>query len=239
MGSTVGYCRDSSDNQREESITAQIRAIENFCKQHNHNLIRIYSDEAISGTSTNDREKFKEMTSDSKNKSFEYVIVHKLDRFARNRYDSAVAKKLLKDNGVKVLSVLENLSDSPESVMLESILEGMNEYYSLNLAREVKKGLFENAHNCLHNGGTPPLGYDIDDDQKYVVNTKESIIVKEIFNLYSSGYGYSQIAIHLNHQGLKNKLGRPFSKTSIRDHLLNEKYIGIYTHTEKKMFTAS
>ena len=161
MKNVVAYCRYSSDNQRVESIDAQIRAIEEFCEKNNYNLRKIYVDEATSGTSTEDRENFLQMIEDSKLNNFDYVIVHKFDRFARNRYDHAMYEKTLNDNGVKLLSVLEQVNDSPEAVILKSVLTGMNEYYSLNLAREVKKGLKENALKCVHTGGIPPLGYDL------------------------------------------------------------------------------
>ena len=135
----VAYARFSSDNQREESIDAQLRAIRQYCQQHDYILLDTYVDEARSAT-TDDRPAFQQMVKDSASGDWSAVIVHKLDRFSRNRYDSAIYKKQLKDNGVHVESVLERLDDSPESVILESLLEGMSEYYSKNLAREVLKG---------------------------------------------------------------------------------------------------
>lgn len=112
------------------------------------------------------------------------VIVHKLDRFARNRYDSAFYKNILKKNNVKLISVLENLQDSPESVILESVIEGMNEYYSLNLSREVRKGLQENALECKVTGGPPALGYSVDrNTQKYIINEYEAEAVEQ-YNEY-------------------------------------------------------
>lgn len=233
MINVVAYARFSSDNQRTESIDAQIRAIQDYCDKNNFNLINIYKDEAISGTSTEDREQFLEMIEDSKNKNFKYVIVHKFDRFARNRYDHALYEKKLEDNGTKLLSVLEQLNDSPESVILKSVLTGMNEYYSLNLAREVKKGQKENALKCIHNGGIPPLGYDLNEDKTYRINNTESEAVNLIFKMYLDGRGYATIADELNSQGYVNKLGKPFRKTSIRDTLLNEKYTGIFTFGKK------
>ena len=155
MKNVVAYCRYSSDNQRVESISAQIRAIKEFCKKNNYNLVKIYADEAISGTSTEDREEFLQMIEDSKLCNFEYVIVHKFDRFARNRYDHAMYEKTLNDNGVKLLSVLEQVNDSPEGIILKSLITGMNEYFSANLSREVGKGLKENALKCIHTGGIP------------------------------------------------------------------------------------
>ena len=135
----VAYARFSSDNQREESIDAQLRAIKKYCSEHEIVLLATYADRGISGTSDN-RPKFQRMISDSDNGGFDMVIVHKLDRFARNRYDAAIYKNHLKTRGIRLVSVLENLQDTPESVILESVIEGMNEYYSLNLSREVRKG---------------------------------------------------------------------------------------------------
>ena len=210
MNRAVAYCRFSSNNQREESIEAQIRAITEYCKIKKLNLIKIYKDEAISGTSVKNRENFIEMIAESKNKTFDYVIVHKYDRFARNRYDHAIYEKKLNDNNVKLLSVLEEMSDSPENVILKSVLTGMNEYYSLNLSREVKKGQKENALKAIHNGGIVPLGYSLDENRKYIVNEKEAEIVRFIFNLALHGVGYANIAAALNEKGYKNKLGKNF-----------------------------
>lgn len=229
----VGYCRFSSDSQREESIDAQLRAIRDFCKQNNYDLIKVYKDEGISGTSTKDRESFLQLIEDSKKNMFDYVIVHKFDRFARNRYDHAIYEKILNDNKVKLLSVLERLNDSPESVILKSVLTGMNEYYSLNLSREIKKGLNENALKAMHTCGIPPLGYDLDENRRYIINEKEAEAVRLIFSLAADGVGFASIARTLNERSYKNKRGREFKKTSIRDTLLNQKYIGTYFHSLK------
>lgn len=233
MKKAVAYCRFSSDNQRTESIDAQVRAIEEYCRKEGYTLIKIYKDEAISGTSIDDREEFLKMIEDSKNKEFNYVIVHKFDRFARNRYDHAINEKKLNENGVKLISVLEQLNDSPEAVILKSVLTGMNEYYSLNLAREVRKGQKENALKCVHNGGIPPLGYDLTEDKTYTINEEEAKAVRLIFKMYLEGRGYAYIADELNSLGFKNKLGKPFKKISIRDTLYNEKYIGNFIFGKK------
>ena len=146
------YARFSSDNQRTESIDAQIRAMKAYCQQRRFVIVNTYIDEAKSAT-TDRRPAFQQMIADSKDRNFNILLVHKLDRFARNRYDSAVYKRELKKNGVTVYSVLENLDDSPESIMMESVLEGMSEYYSQNLAREVMKGMRETALQGKHTGG--------------------------------------------------------------------------------------
>lgn len=224
----VAYCRFSSDNQREESISAQYRAIKKYCNDNNIKLIKMYKDEAFSAR-TDDRPEFKQMIKDSEKKAFDYVIVHKLDRFSRNRYDSAIYKKKLKDNNVSLVSISENLDGSPESIILESLLEGMNEYYSANLSREVLKGMRENAYQGLFNGGQVPLGYDIK-NKKYVVNKHEAEIIRLIFDLYNRGYSYLKIANTLNEKGYRTKKGKKYNRNSFRRILKNELYYGVYTY---------
>ena len=222
------YARFSSDNQRDESIDAQIRAIEEYAKRNNYNIVKVYADRAKSATSDK-RPEFQKMIQDSSLGLFEVVIVHKLDRFSRDKYDSATYKRKLKQSGVKLVSVTENLDGSPESVILESLLEGMAEYYSKNLAREVMKGMRENAYQCKHTGGLPPLGYDVDPVTKqYVINEIEAAAIKLIFSMYLDGYGYGKIIEALNQKGHKTKLGKPFGKNSINSILRNEKYSGVY-----------
>lgn len=220
------YARFSSDNQREESIDAQIRAIKEYSQRNGYEVVKNYIDEARTAT-TDDRPKFLQMIKDSELDIFDIVVVHKLDRFARNRYDSAFYKRLLKRNGVRLISVLEQLDDSPESVILESVLEGMAEYYSKNLAREVMKGMKENALKAKHNGGTPCLGYTIV-DSSYVIVPEEARIVQYIFERYSSGIGYKTLIQELKEKGYKTKRGNDFTQTSVHDILRNERYTGCY-----------
>ncbi len=222
------YARYSSNNQREESIDAQIRAIKDYAHRNGIIITKIYTDEARSAT-TDNRPNFLRMIKDSEFDLFDAVIVHKLDRFSRDRYDSAHYKRLLKKNGVKIISVLEHLDDSPESIMLESVLQGMAEYYSKNLAREVMKGMNETALQCKHTGGLPPLGYNVDpSNKKYVINLEEAKAIKIIFEMYTEGYGYSPIIDRLNFLGYKTKTGRTFGKNSLSEILRNEKYVGTY-----------
>ena len=223
------YARFSSDNQRSESIDAQIRAMQAYCKQHNFVIVNTYVDEAKSAT-TDRRPAFQQMIADSSNHTFDILLVHKLDRFARNRYDSAVYKRELKKNGVLVYSVLENLDNSPESIMMEAVLEGMSEYYSQNLSREVMKGMRENALQCKHTGGKPPLGYDLDENKHLVINPVEAEAVKLIFNLYYQGYGYSHILSVLHDNGCKTKCGNDFRRNSLYSILTNPKYQGQYVY---------
>lgn len=211
------YARYSSDNQREESIDAQIRAIKEYADKEGILITKVYTDAAKSAT-TDNRPKFLEMVHDSEFGLFDAVIIHKLDRFSRDRYDSAHYKRLLKNNGVRLISVLEHLDDSPESIILESVLQGMAEYYSKNLAREVMKGMKETALQCKHTGGLPPLGYAVDPStKKYIIKEEESRPIKIIFEMYAEGYGYSPIIDRLNCLGYKTKTGRTFGKNSLSE----------------------
>ena len=224
----VAQCaRFSSDNQRSESIDAQIRAMNQFCKQNHWQTVATYTDEARSATSDN-RPQFQQMIQDSGKGLFDIVLVHKLDRFSRDRYDSAIYKKRLKKNNVKLCSVLERIDDSPESIMMESVLEGMAEYYSRNLARETMKGMKETALQCKHNGGTPPLGYDLDEDKRLIINPHEAEAVKIIYEMFADGYGYDRIINCLNDQGYTTKKGLMFRKNSLYEILRNEKYTGVF-----------
>lgn len=223
------YARFSSDNQREESIDAQIRACEDYARRNGLVIVKTYADRAKTATSDR-RPEFQMMIADSAKSMFDILIVHKLDRFSRDKYDSVYYKRKLKQSGIRLVSVTENLDGSPESVMLESMLEGMAQYYSLNLAREVMKGMRENAYQCRHTGGAAPLGFDVDPaTKKLVINEEEAETIRLIFKLYLEGYGYGTIIGRLNELGRKTKKGQPFGKNSIHGILSNAKYAGVYT----------
>lgn len=151
----LSYLRKQKGITIEQLIDAQLRAIREFAEREGYTLLEVYTDEARSAT-TDNRPAFQRMIADAAAGQCKAVIVHKLDRFSRDRYDSAFFKRALKKSGVRLVSVLEHLDDSPESVIMESVLEGMAEYYSRNLAREVRKGMNENALKSKHNGGIAP-----------------------------------------------------------------------------------
>jgi site-specific DNA recombinase len=174
------------------------------------------------------------MFEDIKNVNVDAVIVHKLDRFSRDRFDSFFYKRELKKHNMTLISVLENIDGSPESIIMESVLIGMAEYYSKNLAREVMKGHKETALKAKHNGGSPPLGYDVDANKTYILNEREAQSVRLIFNLYMDGNGYNTIINELNRRGFLSKNGNKFGKNSLYDILQNEKYTGTYVYNKRK-----
>ena len=143
----VIYARYSSDNQREESIEGQLRECKAFAENNDIQIVGTYIDRAFSAR-TDNRPDFQKMIKDSASKKFELIIVWKLDRFARDRYDSAHYKAALRKNGVKVISATEKISEGSEGILMEAVLEGMAEYYSAELSEKVVRGLTENAYKC-------------------------------------------------------------------------------------------
>lgn len=233
----VAYARFSSNNQREESIDAQLRAIREYCEKENIELIAEFTDEAVSGK-TDDREDFQNMINKllKGHIQADYVLVHKFNRFARNKFDSALYKKKLRDIDVKVVSVSQKIDDTPEGELLEGFLETIDQYYSANLAAEVRKGLRENALKGKHSGGQVLFGYSLDDEGYYVPN-ENAKIVKRIFEEYAQGYAKTEICERLNKEGYRNQRGKKFNTRTLYDLLRNEKYIGNYVYTIDKKET--
>lgn len=221
----VIYARYSSHNQTEQSIEGQLRVCHEYAQREGFTIVGEYIDRAISGK-TDDRPDFQRMISDSRKRAFQYVIVYKLDRFARNRYDSAVYKHKLKQNGVKVVSAMENIGDNPEGIILEAVLEASAEYYSLELAQKIKRGKRESAMKGQFNGGTPPFGYR-SVDRRLVIDEAKAPFVKRAFEQYAAGVPKKRIVAELNAAGLRNRNGKPFGHTALQVALQNEKYIGI------------
>ena len=223
----VIYARYSSHSQTEQSIEGQIAVCKEYAKRNNYTIVGEYIDRALTGTNDN-RPQFKQMINDSNKKFFNGVLVYQLDRFARNRYDSATYKNKLKQNNVRVFSAKENISDDPNGILMESVLEGMAEYYSAELSQKVKRGRRVNAEKCKSNGGIPSLGYKVGEDQKYIIDEEKAKIVKKIFEMYANGYTMADIIKYLNENKYKTVLNRDFNKNSIRTILLNKRYRGIY-----------
>ena len=226
------YLRYSSTGQSDQSIEGQLRDCRAYCKANHYRIVAIYVDRAT--TARKDVEKrihLMEMIADSAKQRWEYVIVWKLDRFARNRNDSAVMKMRLRKNGVKVLSATENLTDSPESIILESVLEGMAEFFSAELSQKVTRGMRESALKCHSVGGHVPLGYKIE-NHKLAIDPDTAHIVQEAFQLYANGETVADICRKFNSAGYKTAKGVAFNRNSFKSMFRNERYIGVYTYKD-------
>jgi site-specific DNA recombinase len=223
----VLYARYSSHNQQEQSIEGQLRDCYAYAEREGLSIVGEYCDRALTGRS-DDRPEFQRMIADASKKQFSFIIVWKLDRFSRNRYDSAIYKARLKKHNVKVISATENITNEPEGIMLEGLLESMAEYYSANLAKHIKRGLRESAINGTWTGGRAPLGYRLV-DRKLVIDEEKAAAVRYAFEQYAKGVPKKQIVSALNAKGLRNTDGKPVTLTTLAVVFKNRKYIGEFT----------
>jgi len=226
----VIYARYSSDRQREESIEGQLRECTDYAMKNNLTLLGTYVDRALSAR-TADRPDFQRMIADSAKGLFDVVLVWKLDRFSRDRYDSAHYKHVLKKNGVRVISIKENISDGPEGIILESMLEGYAEYYSAELAQKIRRGQHDNAMKCMNNGGNTPLGYYVDKvTGRLEVNPETAPYVQELFARYADGERLTVLQAEMEERGLRSKRGNAYTVSVLSNLLKNRKYIGEYKY---------
>nr|DAG69204.1 MAG TPA: integrase [Caudoviricetes sp.] len=222
------YMRYSSDRQTEQSIEGQLRELIAYCRHHNYRVAAVYVDRAISAHASMDRRPaFQRMLSDSAKAPWKTVLVYKLDRFARNREDSAIARMRLRKNGCTVESAKEGISKNPEGVILEALLEGMAEYYSLELSQKVRRGMSETARKGNSTGGTVPLGYKTE-GKRLQVDPLTAPLVQEAFRRYADGDTVASICDDFNARGYRSAKGAMFNKSSFKNIFRNEKYIGIY-----------
>lgn len=227
----VVYARFSSDRQREESIEGQLRECREYAQRNGITILGSYIDRALSAK-TDNRPEFQRMIKESAKGLFDIVLVWKLDRFARNRYDSAHYKAILKKNGVKVVSATEAIAEDSTGILLESMLEGYAEFYSVELSEKIHRGQKENALKGLNNGGGIPLGYVLGNDQRLQIDPLTAPLVVEIFTRYDEGETVRAIVQSLNERGLQTRRKRPFSMNSFNRILKNRKYIGEYQYQD-------
>lgn len=225
MKKAIAYYRYSSDRQSEQSIEGQMRCCHEFAEREDITIVSEYIDRAVSATSDH-RPQFQKMINDCKTLEIDYVIVYKLDRFARNRYDSAIYKAKLKQRGIRLLSAMEKITDSPEGIIMEGLLEAMSEYYSAELSQKIRRGMRESVIKGKHLGGAVCLGYKVGPDGILVIDENEANIVRHIFSLYQSGNTFADITRELNNSGYRTSKGNLFGKNSISRILHNERYTG-------------
>lgn len=231
MKTAVIYARYSSDNQSEQSIEGQLRVCEEYARSHDILILDTYIDRAMTGTNDN-RADFQRMIKDSGKREWNYVLVYKLDRFSRDKYATAIHKKTLKDNGVKLLSATEHIPDTPEGIIFESMLEGYAEYYSAELSQKVRRGMNENRQKGNFTGGFVIYGYKVE-NKKVVIDTERAEIVRYIFEQYSLGVYVKDIIDTLTAKGVLNR-GKPFARNTVYNILKNEKYSGIYHYKDQE-----
>lgn len=228
MKRAAAYIRVSTDDQTEYSPDSQLKAISTYADKNgfilNNDLI--FSDEGISGRDVKNRPGFNKMIAAAKTKRFDVILVWKFSRFARNREDSIVYKSMLRrEYGIEVISVSEDIGDDKMSVLFEAMIEAMDEYYSLNLAEEVKRGMTEKAKRgeIL---SAPPFGYAVKNGRFEEIDS-EVCIIKKVFNDYRSGKSFLAIARELNIMGVRTHRGNMIENRTVKYWLSNPVYIGM------------
>ena len=224
----VAYARYSSAGQRDVSIEQQLSDIRAFAQREGYTIVHEYADHARSGfKNTSARTAFQSMISAAADGAFDTILAWKVDRFGRNREDSAIYKGKLRLFGVRVLYAMEPIPEGSAGVLLEGMLEATAEWYSRQLSENVTRGMTDNALKCLYNG-TRIIGYTRGPDDRYTVNPEEAAVVRNIFSLYCSGWSAARICRQLNAQGLRTSRGKAWQPESLMRVISNERYTGVY-----------
>lgn len=223
----VIYARYSCEKQTENSILGQVRECKEFAKKNGIEIINIYKDEAISGRTATKRPSFMKMINDATSHLFDCVIVWKGDRFSRSRADAAKYKAELKRLGIRVLSATEANVTGPEAVLMDGINEAFAEYFSVELAAKVERGMTQNAIEGKFNGGKPPMGYKVENGI-VKLDEENAPIVKQMFELYAnSSLTISDVRDYFNNRGITFK-GKPLRRSAIYRMFHNTRYYGHY-----------
>lgn len=228
----VIYARFSSHSQTEQSIEGQLRVCREYAEKNNINIIDEYIDRATTGTNDN-RPEFQRMIEEASQKQFEQILVYKLDRFSRNKYDNVVYKHKLAQYGVRVISTTEIISDTPEGALMEGLLEMFAEMYSKELSQKVKRGIKESILKGNFIGGQILYGYKVE-DKKILIDEKTAPAIRYLFEEYANGKSKKQIIKELNEKGYKTSKGKTISYNSFQDNLTNIKYTGMFDNGNVK-----
>ena len=223
----VIYARYSSSHQREESIEGQVRECREYAEHEGYSVLQVYADRAMTGR-TDERPEFQRMLADASSGAFRAILIYKYDRFSRNRYSFAVSEARLKKCGVKVVSVRENVAEGAAGIVLKSVLQGMAEWYSVDLSEKVTRGMKENALKAKWTSGSVPFGYTRDAEQRLIIDPERGEYVRQIFERVLAGEKYVDIASWLNMLGVRTSRGVLWSKSSFSWLLKNSVYTGLF-----------
>lgn len=225
----IAYYRFSSHRQGEQSIEGQRMVAVQWAEANGYTIVKEYIDRAMTGKN-DDREQFQLMLRELDKLRPAVLILWKVDRMGRNKEEIAFNKYRCKKSGVKVVYTAEHIPNTPEGVILESVMEGLAEYYSLQLSQNVSRGMRVSASKCQTTGGVCPLGYKLGANKRLEIDEEKAAIVRQIFSRYTAGESQAEIVKSLNAQGFRTGWGRQFSYNSLRSVLKNEKYMGVYTY---------
>lgn len=223
----VIYARYSEGSrQTDQSIEGQVDDCKAYARANDIDVIEIYADRHISGKSVDGRDEFQRMISDAGKHLFDCVIVWKIDRFGRNREDIAINKIRLRKAGVKLMYAKESIPDGPEGILLESLMEGLAEYYSADLRQKVIRGHCESAKKGQFTVGRLPIGYKKDQDQHIIIDEPKAAAVREVYRRHIEGASTDELRGILASYGILSQNGTPPVKAVVFRMLRNEKYLG-------------
>jgi DNA invertase Pin-like site-specific DNA recombinase len=225
----VIYARYSSHNQKEESIEQQVEECMAFAKLNRIKIIQVYADKALSGR-TDKRPQFQKMMRDAEKKDFSVVVAYKSNRIARDMLSALKYEDRLSQYGIETLYAKEEFGNTAAGRFALRTMMNVNQFYSENMAEDIKRGMRDNAENCKVNGALP-LGYVKGTDGRYAIDPKEAAIVREIFDKVLDGVAFADIANELNARGIKTKQGNLWNKNSFHRMVTNDVYIGVYRHS--------
>jgi DNA invertase Pin-like site-specific DNA recombinase len=230
MKTAAIYARYSSDRQTEQSIERQLRACNDYADRNGIVVVDTYIDRAMTGKNDK-RAEFQRMLKDSAKRAWNCVLIYRTDRFGRNKYELAMNKHTLKQNGIRLISVMENIPETPEGIILESLLEGMAEYYSAELSQKIRRGNIESRKKGNVTGGKMPYGYKIE-NKKAVIVPEKAEIIRYIYEQYAKNVTIKNIIKSLTDKGIFYN-GNPFAKNTVHGILQNSKYAGIYKYGDE------
>lgn len=225
-GLAVIYARYSSHNQKDASIEQQIEACMKHATAAKLKVICTYADRAISGK-TDKRPQFQQMIKDAELGKFKYVLAWKSNRMGRNMLQAMINEERLREYGVKVLYTEEDFDDTAAGRFALRNMMNVNQFYSENMAEDIRRGMMDNARQCKANG-SPPFGYKISEDKHFVIDDDQAPIVREIYQKAADGYRIVDIWRNLNEREIKTRTGGPWNRSSFNKILHNERYRGVY-----------
>ena len=222
------YGRYSSHNQKDISIDQQFEKGRELAKEFGIHIVDTYADRAVTGR-TDKRVAFQRMMKDAASGRFRYVIAWKSNRIGRNMMEALVNEARLQELGVRILYVEEDFDDTAAGRFAARSMMNVNQFYSENMAEDIKRGLYDNAANCLTNGRLP-YGYKADKTMHYVIDEPRAAVIREIFTRVAAGEAFVDIFASLNERGITTSYGRPWGRTSLNNIISNERYRGVYIY---------
>ena len=228
-GKAVIYARYSSHNQREASLEQQIAECKKYAEKNGYTVSDIYQDAAVSGR-TDDRPAFKRLMKDAEKEKFDYIIAWKSNRIGRNMTQTMTNMAKLAEYGVECLYTEEDFDNTASGRFALRNMMNVNQFYSENMAEDIRRGLMDNAEKCMVNGMTP-LGLKRGEDGRYAIDEPTAAIVRQIFDRILHGWTITEVMTDLNNRGIKTRYGNEWKHQSFNKLLSNEQYIGVYKYS--------